>query len=70
MKMLQEPWFTWIFFVIPFAVALICKYWLMREIWDEDCPSKWRDFVNYYMAGSVLFWGIISFGRLQGCTFS
>ena len=27
MKILQEPWFTWIFFVIPFAVMLICKYW-------------------------------------------
>ena len=27
--MLQEPWFTWIFCVIPFAVLSICKYWLM-----------------------------------------
>ena len=69
--MLQEPWFTLIFCVIPFVVLSICKYWLMREIWDkEDCPSKWADFVNYYAVGSILFWVIISFGRSQGCTFS
>ena len=41
MKILQEPWFTWIFCVLPFAVVLTCKYWLMRETWDKDCPSKW-----------------------------
>ena len=68
--MLQEPWFTLIFFVIPFAVMLTCKYWLMREIWDEDCPSKWKGFVVCYAVGSIYFWVIISFGRSQGCTFS
>ena len=68
--MLQEPWFTLIFCVIPFAVVFTCKYWLMRETWDKDCPSKWGDFVHYYAVGSILFWTIISFGRLQGCTFS
>ena len=62
--MLQEPWFTLIFYVIPFAVALTCKYWLMREIWDkEDCPSKWKDFVDYYLVGSVIFWAVTSCAR-------
>ena len=44
--MLQEPWFTLIFFVIPFAVMLTCKYWLMREIWDMVIPAT-REWIVY-----------------------
>lgn len=66
MKMLQEPWFTWIFCVILFAVMLTCKYWLMRETWDKDCRSKWRDFVSYYSIDSILFWVITTFSREYG----
>ena len=64
--MLQEPWFTWIFCVIPFAVALTCKYWLMRETWDKDCPSKWKDLVNYYFVCSIALWAITSCARQYG----
>ena len=66
MKMLQEPWFTLIFYVIPFAVALICKYWLMRKTRDKDCSSKWKDFVDYYLVGSVIFWAVTSCARQYG----
>ena len=64
--MLQNPWFTLIFYVLPFAVALICKYWIMRETWDTDRLSKWGDFVNYYLFGSVIFWAVTSCAREFG----
>ena len=70
-KMLQEPLFTWIFCVIPFLLGFINKYWIMRGKWeDENIYPRWNAFVSYYIAGSILFWSIISFGRLEGCTFS
>ena len=62
----QNPWFTLIFYVLPVAVLLTCKYWIMRDIWDTDSPSKWGDFVNYYAAVSVIFWAVTSCAREFG----
>ena len=69
--MLQEPWFTLTFYMMPFLLGFINKYWIMRGKWeDENVYPRWNAFVSYYIAGSVTFWSIISFGRLQGCTFN
>ena len=57
--MMQNPWFTLIFYVLPVGTTLICKYWLMKDIWDTDETSRLRDFINYYMAISVIFWAAV-----------
>lgn len=57
--MMQNPWFTLIFYVLPVGTVLICKYWLMKDIWETDETSRLRDFIVYYMAISVIFWGAV-----------
>ena len=57
--MMQNPWFTLIFCALPVGTALICKYWLMKDIWETDEPSRLRDFIVYYMTISVIFWAAV-----------
>lgn len=57
--MMQNPWFTLIFCALPAGTALICKYWLMKDIWDTDEPSRLRDFIGYYTTISVIFWAAV-----------
>ena len=54
--MMQHSWFTLIFCVLPLGIAAICKYWLMKDIWDTDQPSRLGAFISYYVAASLMFW--------------
>ena len=59
--MLQDPLFTLVFCVIPLLIGYINKHWIIK---DKDEYPRWCDFISYYMAISVVFWGIVSFARL------
>ena len=61
--MLQDPLFTWVFCVIPLLIGFINKYFIMKGKDEEEYP-KWSAFIAYYLAGSILFWGIVSFARM------
>ncbi len=55
--MMQEPWFTLIFCVLPIAVGLICKYWILRKTWDDpDTQCRWTGFFGllYYWFHIIL----------------
>ena len=64
-NMLQDPLFTWVFYVLPVSIGIVTKYLILKGKSEDEYP-KWSNFIFYYMVISVSFWIFVSFSRANG----